>query len=152
MASIRTAVVTRIFELLKTRPSMVGADGELVQMTPGEPAGTTEREHVFVVLPVRGEREIVFMEAGRKTIEDNFTIPFLFQSAVPGSTLEECSARVEAMSNDLLDVLADDPTLGELDGLMWATEATTEGPDAFQTDEGAVAFWRTDVECKARYE
>lgn len=150
--SIRTTTVTRMFELLAAGPAMLKDDGTRVPTTPGEPGAEVEREHVFVVLPIRGDRHIVFMEAGRKTVEDNFTIPVLFQSAVPGASLEECCARVEAMSNDLLDVLANDPTLGELDGLMWANEATTEGPDAYQTDEGAVAFWRTDVECKARYE
>lgn len=149
--SIRTRVRDELIARLELHPALVGIDGERVPISPGLPGKAIERQHVFVAR-ISGTRHVAFLQAGRKTIEDDFTIAFVFMAAVPGSDIAENDALVEQMSNALLDVLADDPGLGDLEGLMWATEADTEGPDGQLTDEGAVSFWHTDVECKARYE
>jgi hypothetical protein len=150
-ASIRTAVRDEILTRLRAHPSMVSADGSAVPCDPGLPGERVEREHVFVV-KTTGARNVVFLEAGRKTIEDNFTITFAFWTSTPGLETLEADDRVEQLSNALLDVLADDPALGDLDGLMWAVEASCDGPDAELTPEGAYSIMTTDVEVKARYE
>lgn len=155
-SSIRTRVRDEIITRLNQHPALVTTAGDRVPVSPGRPGNEVEREHVFVAR-ITGEREVAFLAAGRKTITDDFTITFIFMSAIPGEDIGANDERVEQMSNALLDVLADDPGLSDangapMDGLMWATEATTEGPDGELTDEGAVSFWRSDVECKARYE
>lgn len=144
-AGLRTRVRDEILARLAAQSDLEG-----VKIDPGLPGKNIEREHVFVAR-ITGQRNVAFLEAGRKTIDDDFTISFIFWVANPGSDTLEADDRVEQMSMCLLDVLADDPSLGDLDGLMWATEAQTEGPDPELTDEGAVSIFRTDVECKVRY-
>ena len=150
-SSIRTRVRNEIISRLNNHPALLGQDGQRVPISPGLVAGDAEREHVFVVRTA-GRRQVAFLEAGRKTIEDDFTISFVFMAATPGADTLEADDRVEYMSTALSDVLADDPSLGDLDGLMWATEAEANGPDHQLTDDGAIGFMHVDVECKARYE
>ena len=149
--SIRTRVRDEIIARLNQHPALMGTDGNRVPISPGLPGGSLEREHVFVAR-ITGRRNIAFMEAGRKTRDDEFTISFVFMTATPGADTLDADNRAEQMSTALEDVLADDPTLGDLDGNFWAVEAEANGPDHQLTDEGAVAFMHIDVECRARYE
>lgn len=150
-SSIRTKVRDEIIDRLNAHSALVSADGNRVPVDPGPPGQRIEREHVFVARTT-GRRQVAFLEAGRKTVEDDFTITFVFWASRPGDTGSEADDRVEQMATSIEDVLADDPTLGNLDGLFWAVEATVEGPDHELTKEGAVATIVVDVECKARYE
>lgn len=153
--SIRTRVRDEIIARLAEQPALAGADGHTVTITPGLPGGTIELEHVFVVR-ITGTRSVKFLEAGRKTVEDDFTITFVFMTATPGADTLEADDRVEVMSSALEDVLAEDPALADtdgtpLDGLMWAVAGTWDGPDHELTPDGAAAVMRCDVEVKARY-
>lgn len=152
--SIRTKVRDEIIRRLNNHPDLVSPDGQRVPISPGLPGKAVEREHVFVVR-ITGEREVAFMEAGRKTVNDEFTISFVFMTAEPGAEVLEATDRVEQMAGALEDILADDPALstgGEpLDGLMWAVSARWDGPDHELTDEGAAGFLRADVDVRARY-
>lgn len=150
-SSIRTRVRDEIISRLNEHPNLLGSDGHRVTVSPGLVGGDVEREHVFVAR-ISGRRQVAFLEAGRKTVEDDFTISFVFMTATPGADTLSADDRVEQMSVALSDVLADDPALGDLDGLMWAVEAEANGPDHQLTDDGAVGFMHVDVECKARYE
>lgn len=149
--SIRTKVRDEIIARLDQHPALVDADGHRVTVSPGLPGGTLEREHVFVAR-ITGRRNIAFLEAGRKTRDDEFTISFVFMTATPGADTLDADDRVEQMATALEDVLADDPALGDLDGNFWVVEAEVNGPDHELTDEGAVGFMHIDVECRARYE
>ena len=150
-SSVRTRVRDEIVRRLNQHDNLLGPDGNRVPISPGLVGGDAEDEHVFVV-GIRGRRQVAFLEAGRKTVEDDFTISFVFQAATPGADTLEAGDRVEQMAVALADVLADDPSLGDLDGLMWAVESEANGPDHQLTDEGAIGFMHVDVECKARYE
>lgn len=144
---LRTLVRDEIIARLRLQPDLEG-----VRIDPGLPGKNIEREHVFVA-SITGRREVAFLQAGRKTIDDTFTISFIFWVANPGSDTLEADDRAEQMSMCLLDVLAEDPGLGtlEAEGLDWAVEAQAEGPDNELSDEGAVSIFRIDVECKVRY-
>lgn len=144
-AGLRTRVRDEIIARLAIQPDLEG-----VKIDSGLPGKNIEREHVFVAR-IAGQRRVVFLQAGRKTIEDVFTITFIFWVANPGNDTLEADDRAEVMAMCLLDVLAEDPSLGDLEGLMSAVEAQAEGPDNELTDEGAVSIFRTDVECEARY-
>lgn len=154
--SIRTRVRDELIRRLNDHQALVNpATGQRTPIAPGLPGKMIEREHVFVAR-ITGRREVRFLEAGRKTVEDDFTITFVFMTSLPGATTLEVDDRVEVMSGALEDVLADDPALSDdqgepLDGLMWAVAGTWDGPDPELTDDGAVSFLRADVECKARY-
>lgn len=153
--SVRTAVRDEIVARLNAHPALVSADGQRVPVTPGLPGRTIEREHVFIA-QVAGTRSVAFLEAGRKTIDDEFTITFVFMTSNPGADALEATDRVEVMATALEDVLADDPGLNDaqgapMDGLMWATTGRWDGPEHELTDEGAVGFIRADVDVRARY-
>jgi hypothetical protein len=153
--SIRTRVRDELIARLNAHPALVGTDGQRVPVSPGLPGKNIEREHVFVV-QITGQRQVRFLEAGRKTIDDEFTITWVFMTAQPGAETLEADDRVEQMGGALEDVLADDPGLSDaqgepMDGLLWAVSARWDGPDHELTDEGAAGFLRADVDCKARY-
>lgn len=153
--SIRTRVRDELITRMNAHAALVTAGGLRVPISPGLPGRAIEREHVFVA-QITGERKVAFLEAGRKTIEDDFTITFVFMAAQAGTTVLEATDRVEVMAGALEDILADDPALGDaqgvpLDGLMWAVTARWDGPDHELTDDGAVGFLRADVDVKARY-
>jgi hypothetical protein len=154
--SIRTRVRDEIIARLNAHQALVDADGQRVPVDAGDPGGRIQREHVWVA-GITGRREVAFLEAGRKTIDDQFTIVFLFMATIPGADTLEVDDRVEVMGGALEDVLAEDPALSDaggqpLDGLLWAVSARWDGPDHELVDEGAVSFLRADVECRARYE
>jgi hypothetical protein len=153
--SIRTQVRGELITRMTPHPALVSAAGLRVPITPGLPGDKIEREHVFVAR-ITGTRKVTFLQAGRKTIEDDFTITFVFMVSIPGATTLEADDRVEVMASALEDVLADDPALADaqgvpLDGLLWAVAGTWDGPDHELTSDGAVSFMRCDVDCKARY-
>lgn len=150
-SSIRTRVRDEIITRINQHQALLRSDGQRVKVDPGDPGGTIENEHVWVVR-ITGRRVITLLEAGRKTVDDDFTISFVFQAATPGASTLEADDRVEYMSTALSDVLANDPSLGDLEGLFWAVEAEANGPDHMLATDGAVSFMHVDVECKARYE
>jgi hypothetical protein len=149
--SIRTVVRDEIIARLNGRQELVGTDGHRIPVDPGDPGRNQEREHVWVE-DINGEREVAFLEAGRKTIDDRFTITFAFVAHQPGADVLEATDRVEIMGHALEHVLADDPSLGDLDGLVWAKAARWIGPNHFLTEQGAFSVVLADVDCRARAE
>lgn len=146
MASVRTSVVEAITSRL------VDILGDDVKIDPGLPGKTVHREHIFVPV-VTGTRDFVFIEAGRKTVDDQFTITFVFSVAWKGRTSVEAGHRCEELSDALLDVLALDPGLGDdVPELIHIQPGTFDGPELENTNEGVIAFIRADVEVHARYD
>lgn len=89
--------------------------------------------------------------AGRKARNDDFSVRWVFASVSPGDTEEEAETRVMAMFAALENLVANDVSAANLDGLVHMTIGTTEGPDTFPNgDEGFGAIFEADVDCKSR--
>jgi hypothetical protein len=149
--SIRTIVRDELIDRLNAQQQLVTSDGRRVPVDPGDPGDKQEREHVWVET-IAGTREVAFLEAGRKTIDDQFTITFVFAVMNPGATVHDATGRAEQMGYALEDVLADDPSLGDLDGLVWAKAGRWDGPVHFLIPDGAMSVVMADVDCRARAE
>jgi hypothetical protein len=144
-SSARTAVKARLVELLAAR---LPPD---VQVSYGWP-GADMRDEAVWVGACRGPVTVADLRAGRKTRDDTFTLDVHFMAGRPGQTAQTADERVEELYWALEDLLADDPTLGGVDGLRHAAQlggdVEFEGPQA--TSEGFVAFATARITVKTR--
>lgn len=98
-----------------------------------------------------GTVEFPFAQAGRKDRNDDFTVRLVFAAVHPGEDEIEAEERVMAMFAKLEDLIADDVSAGDLDGLVHMTLGATEGPDTFPNgDQGFGAILEADVDCRSR--
>lgn len=133
--SIRTATKARLRQLLVDRPELVD-----VQVLWGEETHSPDREHIRLA-DVTGTLSIpTWSGGGRAQRLDNYSINLYVFSGVPGMTPQEAEERVEELCHVIGDVLADDFTLGDLDGLLAAELGQVDGPTSWATDEGALGW------------
>jgi hypothetical protein len=98
-------------DLLRADPDLAG-----VRVEPGYPGDDTGPEAVWVY-GLDGELRIPLMQAGRKQRDDRFEIPF--QIAVNNNRdLDTTFQRLTEIVAAIEDVLADDPSLGGIDGVI----------------------------------
>lgn len=146
--SMRAQVKTWIVDNLDPRL-------ERLEFTPsianGWPGKSLERNHVWVDRVV-GTVSFDLIMAGRKLRDDQFTVRLIFQASGPGDSIAETDARVESYCAALEDLIAEDPSLDGMDGLIHAVfaEDSIEGPMGEFTDEGAVSFMFADLSCHTR--
>lgn len=142
LTSIRSAIKGRIADEL-------GALLDPVPVHTGWPGRYLERDHAWIER-VQGTVDYPLMTADRKFRNDRFTVRVIFQSMRPGDSIAETDDRVEAMYAALEDLLANDPSLNEMPGVIAATLGFVEGPNGGLTDEGAVSLILADIEVHAR--
>lgn len=112
--SIRTAAKVRLVELLAVELTPV----QVAYAWPGEDA---KDECVFLG-GVQGNVSVRDMRSGRKARDDTFTIAVHFYAGKPGQKAQEADERAEVLYSALENVLADNPKLGDLDGILWAAQ------------------------------
>lgn len=140
--AIRAAMKAKLVtELTKALP--------LVAVSNGWPGRNLERDHVWVDR-VTGTVEFPLMMAGRKHRDDKFTVRVIFQSSQPGDSIAETDVRAEQLYAALENVIAADPGIGTMNGIVHALIDTVEGPMGELTDEGAVSFMFADIAVHAR--
>lgn len=115
----------------------------------GWPGRRLERDHVWVDR-VTGTVTMPFSMAGRKVRDDTFTVRLVFQASRPGESIAETDDAVESMYAAFENLLADDPSLASMDGVIDAPTWTAEGPDGELTDEGAVSFYIVELTVNSR--
>ncbi len=143
-ASIRTIAAQRLLDLLVQRPGMLDVTAGLV--FPGDEIG---RDAVWLDR-IEGSAEIPTSRAGRLDRDDTWTMTIEYRTTDHGTALD-AMARIEELAAVLDGLLADDHTLGDLDGLLWATYGgMTNGPLPVQTPTGFVGFGEVVVSCRAR--
>lgn len=122
-----------------------------VPVDSGWPGKHLEREHVWIA-QVTGAITYPYSMAGRKTRRDTYVMTVIFMAGRAGQTVAEAEARAQEMWAALDDLSADGEAVGSIDGVLWSLHGdTVEGPESEQTDEGAVAFIRADVNITADY-
>lgn len=121
-----------------------------VQVEPGWPGDTLKAEAVWID-QLDGDVSIPVMSAGRKYRDDQFTVPFEIRVAGK-ATLDATMTRLAAIIAEIEDVMADDPGLDTLDGLISA-QVTEERMTAGEiAATGWIGFGEVVVSCHARYE
>lgn len=116
--SIRWTVTKHLVDLLRVDPDLAG-----VRIEPGYPGDDVAPEMIWVY-GLDGELSIPLMQAGRKQRDDRFEIPFSIAVNL-NADLDTTFRRLTQIVAVIEDVLADDPSLGGIDGVIDA-EITRE--------------------------
>ncbi|HET7486839.1 MAG TPA: hypothetical protein VFJ85_02855 [Acidimicrobiales bacterium] len=127
----------------------VAAAAPGLQVTDGRPQDSMLMRESVWVGDVTGTSTIPVMKAGRKIREERYQVEVWHWIAKPRGTLAEVRARAIALWNLSASALADDPRLGALDGVQWATEGDFELRSDFAA-EGPWAALRSTVSVVAR--
>lgn len=141
--SIRTSVKSALV-------STIAAALPTVQVTQGWPGRAIEPEFVAIA-NVAGNLSLPLMQAGRKPRDDDFVVTILISTAKGGrDTFAEVEARAEDLYAVIENALANDPSLGAIDGVLWAAIERVEGPNSEITTEGPAAFLTVDIAVRSR--
>lgn len=141
--NIRWAAAKRTIDLLRAHPTLVD-----VQVEPGWPGDTTRDEAIWLET-IEGAVEIPVVNAGRKSRNDTFKMSFTLR--VVRGTLDEVMVRISELLAAFEDVLADDPGLGGLDGVVAGTFDLPNGPEAQDVvGVGPVAFAQVSITVLSR--
>ena len=141
--NIRWVACKKIVQLLQ-------ADGNMnaVTVSPGWPGDRVPQAQLVWVDEIDGNVDIPVMTGGRKQRNDDFDIPL--QIRVSGfATLDETMSRVASIVGTIENVLADDTTLGLLDGVLSA-QISRERMTSAMLPEGPVAFAEVVVSITTR--
>ena len=119
-ALFRSEVIGRLKELLDAA-GIARTDGTAqVQVLRHEPSNMDLEDEVVWFGDTTGELSTPFMKAGRKVIQDEFTLDVWFAVVSPGAEASEAQDRAERLANAVCSFLQDDPSIDELDGVLHA--------------------------------
>ena len=125
--SIVPAVADALVSVLRARAGLSG-----IQIEPAWPGNDAQDESMFLTF-ARVESEIASMRAGRKARNEDPRIGLTIIAQMHDSP-SAARTRAYELFGEVEDALAEDPTLGGVDGLLWATidrhESETFGVDA----------------------
>lgn len=130
---VRWAVTEAVVGLLESHPLLQG-----VVISPGWPGDKGVKAEMVWAGDVSGDLVIPVGSGGRKYRDDKFTVLW-FMRVTRQTTVAACKARVAEMLSAVEDVFADDPTIGDLDGVVSA-EITGIQDEAQSTPEGVVGY------------
>ena len=141
--SIRWQAAERVVSLLRAEPLL-----RSVSIEPGWPGDRVPQAELIWLDEIDGTVNIPVMTGGRKQRDDIFNLPF--QIRVLGyATLAETMERLTTLVATIEDVLADDTSLLELDGVLSA-EVTEERQTSAMFPEGPVGFAEVVVTVSSR--
>lgn len=126
-------------------------DDSDVQVHYGRPQDSLVRREAVFVADVSYTATVANIKAGRKHYDEDYTVDVLFAVGKPRSTNEDSETRAFALFEHLRDVLADDPSLGGVDGLIWAVLDSVDAATT-QSGEAAVSVIEATVRCRGRVE
>lgn len=141
----RAAFKTAIITALQAKPELTD-----VQVSYGYPGDTLEQDSIYTA-GCTGEVKINLQQGGRKQRDDLFTLDLVIQSGTHGLTPVESEAAVTALLAPVEDVLADDPSISGLDGIIAVEMSTVSGPNTIRTKEGAMSYFTVTLAVHARY-
>lgn len=137
--AVKTALVT-----------LIGTALSGVQVTYGRPADNKlNRECVYVGEATGAHRIPVYKGTVRKPREERYSVEVVVAVIKARGDVTDSESRAFTLLASVEDVVANDPTLGAVDGLLHATAGSWETA-AEQTAEGPAAVIRFNVDCLAR--
>lgn len=115
----------------------------------GRPPDALVPRHAVYLGDVSLTSRIPTIKAGRKQREERYTFDVVVWEAPPRGTAEAAMTQALATYDLLDDLLADDPTLANLDGLVSATISDADMTSS-QTNEGPIVVLVATVAVHAR--
>lgn len=142
--SIRTATAQAVIATATAATDML--DVECALSYPGDESG---RDAIWLDA-IDGASEVPTSRAGRSYRDDTFRLTWQIRTT-DHDDATSAMGRVEQLAAAIDGMIADDPTLGGLDGLLWASFAgLTRGPLPVQTPTGVIGYGEVVVECHSR--
>lgn len=133
--SIRVDVRQRLVELLSAKAELAN-----VQVEYGDPPDGANIEAVFLG-SVDGEITTAARHAARVQRDDRWSMTVHVLATVDGGTLLEADRRCDQLAAAVEDVVARNPRLDDLHGLVHAVvSGASLGPNAFRTETGATSY------------
>lgn len=139
---IRWVAVKRLVDLLRTEA------GPLVSVEPGWPGELAMRDEMIWIDEVRSTIDAPVMTGGRIHRDDFFTVPVLVRVAGARS-LDATMERLEELVACVENVVADESTLNDLDGVV-SVEARSADVTCGRTPDAFLGFARCEVEVHSR--
>ena len=130
---------TTIYEDKAALLTKLKADSTLsaIQVTYGDPGGAARREHIFIGDVTAGGQDPESLSSGRRRRIENYTLDVIVSVQSKPQGLQENEQRAIVLASAVEDVVADNPTLSDLTGLMFmecsgmsvsSNEAGIDGP------------------------
>lgn len=148
MASVpvRWVVIRHICDVLAGHELLGG-----VGVHPGFPGelAAAGAELIWVDAPPPSDTRIPVGTGGRKIVDDTFSVPL--QIRVAGRpNLAEAGDRLDEIAGAVVEVLATDPTLDALDGVLSAEITSVAGPAIGVTPDGPLGYSRIEISVHTR--
>ena len=135
---------TTIYSVKSTLLTKLQADATLsaIQVTYGDPGGAARREHIFIGDVTAGGQDPESLSSGRRRRIESYTLDVIVAVQSKPQGLQENEERAIVLASAVEDVVADNPTLSSLDGLMFmecsgmsvsSNEAGVDGPHSLIT-------------------
>lgn len=142
------ATTSRTVAIKQRLVSLVAAALPGVQVVYGFPGDALEREAIYTG-KARVDSTIPSSKAGRKIREEVVTVDVVIAVQDPDGDYESAEARALVLLAAVEDVLANDVTLGSLDGVQWASLGSFElTPVAWDHASGAVIVAEVETHCR----
>lgn len=122
-----------------------------VQVAYGRPQDHLKHRDAVFVGDVSYTANVANIKAGRKHYDESYSIDVVFACSKPRGTSGDAEGRAFELFEHLRDLLADDPTVGEVPGLIWAVLESVEAA-VDHNQEGPVAVVVATVRCRGRVE
>ncbi len=120
-----------------------------VQVTDGKPPDSLlARESIFIG-DISGTHDIPVMKAGRKQRQEEYEVEVWVWVAKARGTIADTKARAHVLWAALENTLANDPSLTNLDGVLWARMGSFEEQSIYDAEGPRTAF-RSNVTVAAR--
>ena len=135
---------TTIYSVKSTLLTKLQADSTLsaIQVTYGDPGGAARREHVFIGDVTAGGQDPESLSSGRRRRIESYTLDVIVSVQSKPQGLQENEQRAIVLASAVENVVADNATLSDLDGLMFmecsgmsvsSNEAGIDGPHSLIT-------------------
>ncbi len=140
---------TTIYSVKSTLLTKLKADSDLsgIQITYGDPGQAARREFIFIGDVTAGGQDPESLSSGRRRRIESYTLDVIVSVQSKPQGLQENEQRAIVLASAVENVVADNPTLSSLDGLMFmecagmsvtSNEAGVDGPHSQITVHFAV--------------
>ena len=135
---------TTIYSVKSTLLTKLKAESDLsgIQITYGDPGQAARREFIFIGDVTAGGQDPESLSSGRRRRIESYTLDVIVSVQSKPQGLQENEQRAVVLASAVENVVADNPTLSSLDGLMFiecsglsmsSAEAGVDGPRVFVT-------------------
>jgi len=119
-----------------------------VPVSYGEPGDLARTEHVWIGSAVSGAQEVAVFKTGRTRRDEEYMVDVIVEvSSV--SNPETCEARAVLLGTVIEEMLADDPKVNDVTGLLWCVVNAFD-LDTQELPDGPVSKYTLSLNARGR--